>query len=56
MKGEQRLAWNAIAGELRKIQQVQIRRYRGFNNEVQHLEKQEGDWYSKWIWENNTGI
>jgi hypothetical protein len=29
---------------------------RGFNNEVQHLERQEGDWYSKWIWENNTGI
>jgi hypothetical protein len=30
--------------------------YRGFNNEVQHLEKQEGACYSKWIWENNTGI
>jgi hypothetical protein len=29
---------------------------RGFNNEVQHLEKQEGACYSKWIWENNTGI
>ena len=29
---------------------------RGFNNEVQHLEKQEGACYSKWLWESNTGI
>jgi len=28
----------------------------GFNNEVQHLEEQEGACYSKWLWENNTGI
>jgi len=29
---------------------------RRFNNEVQHLEKQEGACYSKCLWENNTGI
>jgi hypothetical protein len=34
---------------------VEVKR-RGFNNEVQHLEKQEGACYSKCLWENNTGI
>ena len=29
---------------------------REFNNEVQHLGQQEGACYSKWLWENNTGI
>ena len=29
---------------------------RGFNNEVQHLEEQEGACYSKWICENNIGV
>ena len=29
---------------------------RGFNNEVQHLEKQEGACDSKCVWEINTGI
>ena len=29
---------------------------RGFNEEVQHLEGLAFCWYSRWLWEKDTGI